>query len=225
MKYIAGYATIFNQWYQVYDRSKNEWYYERIIPEACTPEFLDSQIVIARLCHDERYKLSSNFRGVEWITRTINGKTEKYNTGYIGDGKLKLKADKRGLFYSFEVDENNRLHKAVVRMIKERKLRGSSLSRYNRNTFIPDWKNSEPDGKFEVIKGVRYRTVNDMNLLFDVSPCKTGQNPFCTLELLSYDPIEDRQVRTYDEQILSFKTYEKRQYLTRLKREYLPNLK
>jgi phage head maturation protease len=206
-KEICGYAIRFNNWYWTFNPNTNESYCERILPEACTQEFVNSQIVVCRLQHKNDYKLASNFKGDEVrIERDSQGNENILTEIYFGDGNLKLKVDNIGLFYSFEVDETNPAHRATVRMINKGVLKGSS---YYGEVCKKDF-------KIEKIKGINYCTILKINELRDVSPCTKGANPQTTVELRYVS--DDKEVQEY------LKERQFKKYYDQLQKEYLPSL-
>jgi phage head maturation protease len=217
MKFIEGYAVVFGEWYETYDKSTKEFYNERLLPESCTQEFINRQIVFARLQHNSRYILGSNFTGRETLERNVNGKTEKYETGFCGDGKLQLIEDAKGLYYIIEADEQNLLHRAVIRMIADGTLKGSSTARLC----------TDNDSYTEqIIKGKKCRTFTNLEMLNDISPCKKGANPLCTVEVREFDQnyrlVE--KANSYERQLKLLEDYEFQEYYKKLQKDMLPQI-
>lgn len=207
-KEICGYAIIFNNWYKTFDRETKEIYYERILPTALTQEFVNTQKVHCRLQHNDDYILASNYIGREVLTRKDSNGNERImlTANYIGDGKLKLTVDEKGLWYSFEVNESPE-HRAVTRMINNKILNGSSHTRGS-------WKKEEDD---EIREGIKYRTIRKIEKLTDVSPCAKGANSLCTVEI-KYDDNENLELQKY------LKEYAFNKHIKQLQKEYLPTI-
>lgn len=208
---ICGYALKFNNYYRTYDDILKDYVFERILPEALTQEFINTQKVRCKLQHIDNYYLASNYIGKEVIkTRDSQGNERiQLESSYIGDGKLYLRVDDIGLWYSFNVDENNPLHIATVKMINSGVLNGSSHGR-------GVWKE---DNKIENIKGVNYRTILKIDKLFDVSPVTRGSNPLTTLELR----YEDKELKEfYLKRQAELKEREFKKYYKELCEKYSP---
>lgn len=133
---VEGCAIKFNS------RSQYLGFYEEILPEACTQEFIDTQDVLALFDHDDS-------RGI----------LARWNKG-VGNLKLEVRSD--GLYYSFDALPTQ-LGDEVLEYIKSGIIEGSSFA------FCVD-SNDESAQEWErKSDGNVYRTIKKFKMITDVS--------------------------------------------------------
>lgn len=133
---VEGCAIKFNS------RSKYLGFYETILPEACTQEFINSQDVLALFDHDDS-------RGI----------LARWNKGV---GNLKLEVRNDGLYYAFDALPTQ-LGDEVLEYIKSGIIEGSSFA------FCVD-SNDESAQEWErKSDGNVYRTIKKFKIITDVS--------------------------------------------------------
>lgn len=133
---VEGCAIKFNS------RSQYLGFYETILPEACTQEFINSQDVLALFDHDDS-------RGI----------LARWNKG-VGNLKLEVRSD--GLYYSFDALPTQ-LGDEVLEYIKSGIIEGSSFAFCvdSNDESAQEWKRL-PDGNV-------YRTIKKFKMITDVS--------------------------------------------------------
>ena len=159
---VEGCAIKFNS------RSQYLGFYETILPEACTQEFINSQDVLALFDHDDS-------RGI----------LARWNKG-IGNLKLEVRGD--GLYYAFDALPTQ-LGDEVLEYIKSGIIEGSSFA------FCVD-SNDESAQEWErKSDGEVYRTIKKFKMITDVSAVVHPAYLQTSCSCRSYDKFLEEEKR------------------------------